>query len=334
MERRVTIIYSEPVTSRYDEVGEAEAEKSILDAVTAVRQALDACGLKVGLLPLAPPWEKAVQTLGHLDSDVVFNLFEGFPGEPETEALLPEYLEGIGLPFTGCPAKALKLCLDKARTKAILKASGISTPDYQIISPQALHSFGLGYPCIVKPPAEDASHGITETSVVNDFRSLEREVVRISAIYGRALVEKFLGGREFNVTVLDGDGGLVLPVSEIGYSLPPYLPKILTFAAKWEPESDYYGGTQVNCPAGLTSEEEKEIRALSLLVFKQLGLRGYARLDMRMDEEGHVHVLEVNPNPDISPDAGVARQVIAAGMSYNEFIKKVVRLALEEDDDG
>ena len=330
MERRVTIIYSEPVTSRYDEVGEAEAEKSILDAVTAVCQALDACGLKVGLLPLAPPWEKAVQTLGHLDSDVVFNLFEGFPGEPETEALLPEYLEGIGLPFTGCPAKALKLCLDKAKTKAILKASGIPTPDYQIISPQALHSFELGYPCIVKPPAEDASHGITETSVVNDFKSLEREVVRISAIYGRALVEKFLGGREFNVTVLDEDGGLVLPVSEIGYSLPPYLPKILTFAAKWDTESDYYQGTGVICPAKLTPEEEKEIHILSVSAFKLLGLRGYGRVDLRMDGEGRIHVLEVNPNPDISPDAGVARQVKAYGISYNEFIEKLVRLALEK----
>jgi D-alanine-D-alanine ligase len=331
MRARVTIVYNEPLPSRYDAAGEAKAVTGVLDAVAAVHQALLETGCQVNRVPLAPPFKSTTGKLGSLDTDLVFNLFEGFCGQPGTEALVAEYLEGSGMPFTGCPAAALGLCLDKAKVKVLLQAAGVPTPDFQLLNPETLHTFQLGYPCIVKPRCEDASHGINESSVASDSTSLLRQVKLVSGSYGNALVEEFIDGREFNATVL---GGMVLPVSEIVYSLPKDMPEILTFAAKWEEDSPYYRGTRVVCPAEITAEEQAGISKLALAAFRLLDCRGYARVDMRMDRGGRLNVIEVNPNPDISPDAGAARQARADGMSYTGFIDEIVKLALEKEDYG
>jgi len=333
MRTRVTIIHNEPIPSRYDTAGEEKAVRGILEAVAAVHCSLLELGYEVTCLPLTSPIERVRKTLGSLDVDLVFNLFEGFCGEPETEALVPEYLEGIGVPFTGCPAAALGLCLDKAKVKVLLQAAGIPTPDFQLLNPETLHMFQLDYPSIVKPRSEDASHGINEASIVRDSTSLKKQLQMGSGAYGNSLVEEFINGREFNATVMGNSQCTVLPVSEITYSLPSEMPEILTFAAKWEPDSPYYQGTQVVCPAEITAEERENINKLALATFRLLGCRGYARVDMRMDREGRLNVIEVNPNPDISPDAGAVRQARAAGMTYTKFIEKIVRLALEKEDD-
>ncbi|MEJ2740877.1 MAG: hypothetical protein P8105_13820, partial [Dehalococcoidia bacterium] len=173
--------------------------------------------------------------------DLIFNLFEGFCGAPETEALVPEIMAARRIPFTGCPGKALSLALDKAVLKELLKASRIRTPEFQLLNPYTMHTFRTGFPCIVKPRYDDASHGISAESVVTGPAGLAEQV---RAIYNRynddALVEEFLDGREYNATVLGNASCTVLPVSEIVYTLPPDMPEILTFAAKWQHESIYY----------------------------------------------------------------------------------------------
>ena len=329
---RVAIIYNEPCPSRYDTTGEAKAVLGVLNAVAAVHRALLELGYDVTRVPLTPPLEQARVKLRSLDMDLVFNLFEGFCGHPETEALVPEALSELGIPFTGCPGTVIRLALDKAKVKVILKAAGIPTPDFQLLNPQTLHMFQLNYPCIVKPRGEDASHGLTIESVVSNFASLEKQVRAISESYGgSALVEESIGGREFNATVLGDIETTVLPVSEIVYSLPSGIPRIVTFAAKWEPDSPYFHGTGVTCPADLGAEEQKCITGAAAAAFELLGCRCYARVDMRMDKEGQVNVIEVNPNPDISPGSGTVRQAEAAGMTYIRFIEKIVKLVAEKD---
>jgi D-alanine-D-alanine ligase len=331
--RRVAIVYNQPLKSRYDELGERAAVSGVLEAVEAVNDALLALGYGVVKVPLSPPLARARQRLAALEDDLVFNLFEGFAGHPETEAEIAEILSALKVPFTGCPAGALKLALDKAKTKTALKSAGISTPDFQLLRPETLSSFNLSYPCIVKPRREDASHGLASDNVVSDFASLEKQVTAVSRYYGgQALVEHFIDGREFNVSVL---GGAVLPVSEIDYSLPKGVPRLLTFAAKWQPDSDYFQGTKVVCPAEITEKERGAIARTALKVFGLLGCRGYARVDMRWDGVGRLNVIEVNPNPDISPGSGSVRQAEAAGMSYARFIERVVELALDNrENDG
>jgi D-alanine-D-alanine ligase len=329
MRTRVAIVYNEPHHSRYDAVSEEKAVLSVLEAVEAVHRALLELDFVVTRVPLVPLLERTGRKLRKLNTDLVFNLFEGFCGSPETEAVLPETLSEMGIHCTGCSASALKLGLDKAKMKVILKAAGIKTPDFQLLNPETLNWFRLDYPCIVKPRCEDASHGLSPGSVVNNSASLERQIGLMSNRYSEgAMVEEFIDGREFNATILSDSECRVLPVSEIVYSLPSGMPRILTFAAKWEPDSPYFEGTKAVCPAEVEAEERERIAGTAVAAFRILGGQGYARVDMRMDREGQVNVIEVNPNPDISPGSGAVRQAEAAGMTYTQFIEKIVRLAL------
>lgn len=335
MRKKVTIVYNEPAPSRYDITGEMKAVVGVLDAVEAVHKSLRELGYSVARLPLALPLEVAVKKLRGLRTDLVFNLFEGFSGYPETEMLVPEVLADLGVPFTGCQGTVIRLALDKSKVKAVLKAAAIPTPDFQLLTPDTLDAFQVGYPCIVKPFGEDASHGLTGDSVVSNFASLEKQVKAVSESYGgRALVEKFLEGREFSATVMGKSQYSVLPVSEMVYTLPPGMARILTFEAKWEPDSLYFQRTNTVCPAKINPEEEERIAGMALAVFRLLDCQGYARVDMRADSDGQINVMEMNPNPDISPGTGVARQATAAGMTYTQFIDKIIQLAMEKEPDA
>jgi len=327
---RVAIIYNEPIPSRYSAMGEEKAVLGVLDEVTAVHQALTDLGYEVECIPLSPPLEQVRGKLEELNADLVFNLFEGFDGCPETEAMVADILSDLGRPYTGCPSTVLSLALDKAQTKALLEANGLATPRYQVLTLETVSQFHLSYPCIVKPCAEDASHGLSEESVVADFAALEKQVRKVSQLFGgRALVEEFVDGREFNITALGNSEPVVLPPSEIVYSLPPEKPKILTFSAKWEPDSLYFESSQPVCPAEIDDETRQCIAQAALTAFKLLGCSGYARVDFRMGSDGVPTIIEVNPNPDLSPDYGAARQALAAGMGYPQLIERIVQLALE-----
>ena len=282
-------------------------------------------------IPLAQPTAEAIARLKTLEVELVFNLFEGFPGYPETEPIVPTVLSEMGIAYTGCSAKALALALNKGKAQAVLNAAGVSTPQYQILNPEMVNKFHLRYPVIVKPCSEDASHGLTEDSVVNDIESLRRQVNLMASLYGdEVIVEEFIDGREFNVTVLGNSGYEVLPITEITFTLLPDKPKLLTFAAKWEPESYYYKNTPPVCPAKLTDEVKKRIIEAAVISFRQLTCSGYARVDMRLDKDGCPNVIEVNPNPSISPTSGAASQVKAAGLTYTHFVEKIVRIAIEK----
>ena len=334
MRMRIALVYNEPQKSSCGAVGEYNAVEAVLECVEAVQNALLELDFDVTRVPLVPPLKQAEKELRDLDTDLVFNLFEGFCDYPETEAVIPEILSETGVPFTGSPGPALRLALDKAKTKLILKAARINTPDFQPLNPEILNTFQLDYPCIVKPRCSDASSGLSAESVVHDFSALERQVSRICHSFGGdALVAKFLPGREFNATVMGNSELTVLPISEIVYSLPPGMPEILTFEAKWEDDSPYFEGTKPVCPAEIEGEEQHHIAEIITTAYRLLGCQGYARADMRLDDEGQLNVIEVNPNPDISPGTGAARQAEAAGMTYTQFIGKIVQLALDGKND-
>lgn len=329
----IAIIYNDPQPDRYHAMGESKAELGVLEAVSAVSQALIELNYTSVTVPLCPPLAKVREDLILLRNkpvDTVFNLFEGFDGSPETEGTVAGMLADLKFSFTGCPEAALTLALNKSKTKTVLAAAGIPIPKYQIMSPEDLSAFHLDYPCIVKPPADDASHGISEESVVYDRAALEKQIKRVSDLFnGHTLVEEFIDGREFNTTVM-GNKELIVPaISEIVYTLPPEKPRILTFEAKWEEESLYYKNTSVFCPARISDREQKEIIRIAKVAFKLTGCRGYARVDFRQDKRGNFKVLEVNPNPDISPGMGAALQAAVAGMTYSQFIEKIIGFALE-----
>ncbi len=331
MHLSVTLVYNEPDKGRYFALGESKAELDVLDEVTAVEKALKELGYDVLLLPLLPPIEEAAGKIREIKSNLIFNLFEGFSHAPESEAEITRKIAETGIPYTGCPASAIALAQNKEKALLFLKKAGITVPECQVISPDNIDEFHLDLPCIVKPVGEHASHGVTAESVVYDTPALERQIRRISELYGgSALVEKFIDGQEFNIAVVGNKELTTLLPSEIVYDLPPGAPKILTFAAKWESDSIDCKGTRVVCPAPVSPEKKEDIARIARKVFVLFGCRGYARVDMR-DKAGQLNVIDVNPNPDVSPDTGTIIQAEASGMTYNGFIEKITLLALEKD---
>lgn len=326
----ITIIYNTPDLSHCHTQVEKNAALRIFSDTRAVHQALEKIGYQVTCLPLSPPLQPALSQLKSIKADIIFNLFEGFDSQPETEAIVADFLSRLDIPYTGCHSTALCLALDKAAMKVHLQLAGIDTPNYQVLTPDALHLFAMDFPCIVKPCSEDGSAGICEESVVYDLTSLEKQVKMTSERFrGKVLVEELLNGREFNVMVLGTNPPTTLPISEIVYSLPEAKPAILTFAAKWDPESLYFKHTTTHCPANIDYKLQQNIIATSLAAFEILGTRGYVRIDLRLDSKGNLKVIELNPNPDISPDSGAALQARTAGMRYEQFIQKLVQLAVD-----
>ncbi|KUG26319.1 hypothetical protein ASZ90_003839 [hydrocarbon metagenome] len=180
---------------------------------------------------------------------------------------------------------------------------------------------------IVKLLSEDASIGISENSVVYNDNELNKRMEYLFKNFKQdVIVEEFINGRELNVSILGKD---VLPISEISFKgLSKKLPKIITYEAKWSPDSEYYKHTVPICPAKLSKEVEKKVSEIALESFNAMGCRDYARVDIRLAKNNHPYVIEVNPNPDISPDSGFARSAAAAGIDYFELIKKLIHFAL------
>jgi len=330
MQLKVTIIYNAPQSGRYMTLGESVAEAGVLEEVKAVNNALLELGHEVSLLTLNPPITSAVTGLQTINADVIFNLFEGFDDAPGSEAAMAFALEATGIPFSGNPGNAIALAQDKISIAAFLERNSIPTPHYQVLAPADVAKFKLVFPCIVKPVGEHASHGLTAESVVFDNEAIARQVTRISGRYGgQALVEEYIDGREFNATVVGNKELCVFPISEIIFNLPPEVPHILTFDAKWQEGTIYFKGTKPYCPAEITDAEAEIIRETAKKIFRLAGCRGYARVDIRQGKDEIFRVIDINPNPDIGPEAGVDNQRRYTGMTYPEFIGKVVTLALE-----
>ncbi|MBN2239225.1 MAG: ATP-grasp domain-containing protein [Dehalococcoidales bacterium] len=328
---QIAVLYNKPETSRYTQANEQEAVNGVLAEVSAVQKALNELGHRTETIGISLSDNSFEYTLQRLRPDLVFNLFEGYSGLPETEPEIPDMLDRIGLRYTGCPPKALKLALNKSVMKLVLGQNGIITPRSRLIKRSGERKIDMSFPCIVKPDNDDASHGLSMTSVVHDVDSLSRQLDRVFQThgYGEVLVEEYIDGREFNATAMGNDDIFVTEVSEIIFSLPEGMPKIITYSGKWDEQSDEYRGTTPVCPAKLTESERDYIFGIVKKSYIASGCRGYARIDMRMDSKRRVYVLEVNPNPDISPESGAALQAQAAGMDYTAFIKKIVDLAME-----
>ncbi len=258
--------------------------------------------------------------------DFIFNLCEGIEGNVLGEAWVPAVLDILGIPYTGSDSLTLGLCLNKLKTKYLLIANNIPTPKYQMFytTNQNLSS-ELKFPLIVKPAFEDASVGITSESVVKNKLELFKRVEFILTKYLQpALVEEFIDGRELNVAIIGNGSTLeVLPISEIIFDFDIDQPKIVSYEAKWVLNSDESQKTIGRCPAELPKELETGIKRLAIVAYNLTGCRDYARIDFRL-RDNIPYVLEVNPNPGINLDSGFVRSATTAGMTYEDFIKRIL----------
>ncbi|MGD9648011.1 MAG: hypothetical protein AB7U73_20025 [Pirellulales bacterium] len=329
---RILILYNAPLldTNHPDYAQEA----GVLESVAVVADALAARGHAIEQLALASDLEPLLRLAqGPARPDVVVNLCEGFAGRTELEPHTAALLDLLELPYTGSSAEALALARDKARTKYLLQGAGLPTPVFEIVelgrqaSDKIVRQLAAG-PLFAKPAAEDASLGIGPDSVVTTEAALHARVADIHERYGPALVERFVAGREFNLSLLALAELQVLPLAEVNFSRAKADGwGIVTYDAKWTPESSDWCGTPVTCPAAVDDALAQRLRDVSLAAFRLTGCRDYARVDLRVDAAGNPYILEVNANPDIAPTAGFARSLAAAGIAYADFCERLVTTA-------
>jgi len=316
----------DPLTSQKVE---RASEESVEQMAKEVLAAVTELGYTAFILPLHKSFMSFLNRLKVLNADVVINLCEAFAGHPQLESNVAAALELLGVAFTGNDSRTLALCLNKFKTKAVLKSCGLPTAPAKLVD-SAETKIDMPFPVIVKPNREDASLGIDPESVVFDQESLQKQVQKILEIYDQPiLVEAFIDGREFNVAVIDDGHPQALPVSEIDFTnMPEGHARILCYRAKWLPDDILYEKTPPVCPASIDDGLKAKLQEASVAAFQAVECRDYARVDFRMDKKGKIYVLEVNPNPDISLNAGYARALAAAGIEYKAFWQKMIDKAL------
>jgi D-alanine-D-alanine ligase len=309
------------------------SEIGVVEEMEDIKAALNSLGYKTTIFNVDSDFYRLIDYLREDRPDLVFNLVESVENESAQEMNIAAVYELMKIPFTGAGSLALGTALNKPRVKEILTYHGIRTPKFQVFGLKDKLSLrdDLSYPLIVKPAHEDASVGIDDLSVVYSLGDLRKRIRFIQTEFDQAaLVEEYIDGRELNVAIIGNSPPLAMPISEIDFSgLTEGMHKIVSYEAKWIHGTVAFEGTKGVCPANLTSLQEAKIKEIALKSYSLIGCRDYARVDFRLTPEGLPYVLEVNPNPDISDDAGFARAARAQGFTFPEIVGKIVSSALE-----
>lgn len=297
---------------------------AVLDNARSVRAALRRAGHETILIPVAlndVRWLQRVQRV-----DAVFNLCEGVNGLARYEDYAVAALDLARIPFTGCNSWTVTIAHRKHVANTLLQANGIPVPPFTLIRDGALPA-DLRFPLIVKPSSEDASVGIDAKAVCTTRKALRERLIQATSLFEDVLVQEYVPGREVNVGFV---GREMLPMSEIIFGkMPKGSWPIVTYSAKWDTGSLEDLATLPVCPAELDPDLERRVGEVARGAWELLGGgRGYGRVDMRIAPDGQPYVLEVNPNPDISDDAGLSRMAAARGWDYDTLILQVLDEAL------
>ncbi len=255
---------------------------------------------------------------------------EGYNNEASKELHVSALLEVLDIPYSGGTPQCLAYCYDKSLVRGIAQEMDIPVPKGFLIKPEDVSfiEFPLNFPVIVKPNFGDSSFGIAAQNVCNDVPSLESAIVRVRDRFGYyhpIIVEEFLTGKDISVGIVGNPtiSYSVLPIIEEDYSsLPPDLPKICGYEAKWDPDSPYWKLKSV--PANLPEEVERFLVASCLKLYERLECRDYARFDWRLDAHGTPRLLEVNPNPGWCWDGHLAKMASLQGLSYSDMLKMIL----------
>ncbi|MDD8012950.1 MAG: ATP-grasp domain-containing protein [Acidobacteriota bacterium] len=337
---KILICYNEPVGIYENYSGKAapggaavedSSDPGLTAQVGEIQKILQQRFEQIECLPFSRDFAKALRRILQLEPDIILNFVEALAGDVNFEGHIAGAFEILDIEFTGNKSLTLGNCLNKLKTKQILRSLGVRTPRHFLARSGGTlieTDVKLKYPLILKLNKEDASIGISENSVVADFPGMQAQLDFLFRTFRQdVLVEECLPGREISAAIL---GDRVLPLSEISYaSLPENLPRIITYEAKWAPHSPYYLGTVPVCPAPLDEELRALIEKKALAAFNALDCRDYARVDFRLSKRDIPFVIDVNPNPDISPESGFIRSASHAGISYEEVLFTLVEFALQ-----
>jgi D-alanine-D-alanine ligase len=255
---------------------------------------------------------------------IVFNWCEGIPGIPHSFSKAARALEDLGFNFTGSTSAVLELNDDKRLVKKILNSNSVNTPRWIEYKENKIDHWNL-YPSIVKPAFEHCSVGISPESIVDNRDELIKRAEYISEKFKQPIIiEEYIGGREFQVGVWGNENIEVLPPVESDFSqLENPRDHICTMDSKDDPSSYRYQKWNMIVPAILSTIEKNKINQLCMDAYQAIGVRDYARMDIRYGNGGF-YLLDVNTNPYIGPECGLIQAAKIAGYSYGEFASQLI----------
>jgi D-alanine-D-alanine ligase len=304
-------------------------EIDTLITARAIGEALESRGHRVGLAPFIFDPDALRRHVTEPRADVVFNMVEAVFRQGELAPIVPTLLEKLNVPFTGCSAAPMALAGDKPLAKKLLRLAGLPTPEWEDAPFDQLRNDAR---YIVKSATEDASLGLDSKAVV-----MGREAAKARAEFcqreygGRWFAEAYIEGREFNISVLEENGRpRVLPIPEMVFqNWNADCPRIVGYDAKWAETSSEYNDTARQFHS--VSDDpalHKNLTEHSEAAWRLFGLKGFARIDFRVSEDGEPTILEINPNPCLERSAGFAAAATEAGMSYAEIIERILEAAM------
>src|SRR5258705_2048428 len=319
-----------------DEAEEAASEKTpiirTLDKKEVEEEVADAL-TKLGHEPVLYEVDgtmKSLLGLARVDCDLVFNLCESFAGDDTADFKIAAYLELIGKKYTGSGTHGLMVAQDKAIAKKISAFPGIHTPTFaKSFRGRLDFSHDLEFPVIVKPAREDGSIGIEFSAVVNSIRELMERMDWLHANFDSpVLIEEYVDGREMYVGVIGNDKPEALPVIELDLSkLPDGTPRIASAEVKWGKGTKAYRDTKSAIATDVPEETVALLQQTAVAAYQALELRDYGRVDMRLQPDGRVQVIEVNPNPWLSSRAEFAMAARKSGPTSPQLIAEIVELS-------
>jgi D-alanine-D-alanine ligase len=318
------------------------AERDVLFQVEVVVESLRRLGHDALALPASLNLEAVAQRLGELAPAAVFNLVESVAGSDWLSFLATGLLDALRLPYTGSPTEAMFLSAHKLLAKERLCQAGLPTPAWiardDQPDDQALPDHGrlparLDLPWILKSISEHASFGLDEDSIIHAAPAAVRDRLRqqTEAWGCEFFAEQYVDGREFNIAMLTGPGGpQILPPAEIDFSVfPAGKAHVVGHRAKWEEASFEYGNTPRRFDfADADRPLLDELQRISHRCWRAFRLRGYVRVDFRVDSLMQPWVLEINTNPCLSPDAGFAAALQRAGVGFDQAVARILDDAL------
>jgi D-alanine-D-alanine ligase len=263
---------------------------------------------------------------------IVFNCMEDFYGVNIFDQHVVAYLELLRQPYTGCNPRGMMLTRDKALAKKILTYHRLPVPKFAVfpVGRRIRRPRHLSLPLFVKSTVADSSAGISQASVVYDDEKLQKRVAFIhEQLQTAAIAEQYIDGRELYVGVLGNERLQTFPVWEMVFrNLPEGAPRIATTKVKHDRRYQRKSGITTRRAKGLAEGIDERIAKVCKRVYRALDMSGYARMDLRLTEDGRVYILEANPNPDLSYGEDFAESAHAAGVPYDRLIHRILSLGL------
>jgi D-alanine-D-alanine ligase len=305
-----------------------EDELDVIRQMKHIRKALTKLGYSTGEIPFSIDLEWVIAELKRQKPWVVFNLVETTLGTGQLLHIAPSILNHLKIPFTGAPLEALFVTTNKILSKKQLRILGIPTSDWFGLDEMDKLKPKVKY--IVKPISEDGSLGLDEDCVfTGNDKQFRKKIMKLNK--KEYFIEEFVDGREFNLSVLGGKNGpQVMPPAEIIFQdYPDEKPKVVGYHAKWTEDSFEY--THTPRTFRFKKKDEvlvKEIQSIALQCWKAFDLKGYVRVDFRVDQNSKPYVLEVNGNPCIAPESGYVAATKRAGLTFPEVIERILEDAV------